>query len=607
MDDPIISTLPIYLNTEIEAQLHLFAYPLRPSYRPPSLPAAVSVRLGKRSFEAEYPLISNEGEKDFLERADEELHFNAQAAQTNQSKRLMMRSSEVPNKVLHAVGCVKNGAFHIAPLSSIQLVKPVIGSSDDYDIEHAPQVHNTSSNTNNNNGANGGSGPSSVKLQVSYRRAPRSDFQRSTFANAGQAPTPLISLQPHDESSPRAEFLREKLASSTGAMNATARSSGSGTRSRTSSSLSTSNAPSSSLSLSPGLLTSSEYLKNVASAAHRVPEPKSAGRNIGDVPSVSWDNKKYIDPYAVNWKSVSDDKLAITDFSKQPLGVQVEECLRRAHALPFVRILEFTSAAETVKDALVAVRNVGRLVRGSWVLKSEKYFQMQISTKKGGNDVSSSSSSSSSSSTQKTNRGQSSSSSSSSSNFGFGHNLSNSSSSSSSSSSSAPPTQYELGITHQPIWVSEPRISITKLKATATNHSTRPAYKLLHPNIQGRLIMCRDLILSLFTKSDTLDVTHLAQKTRIRTSRILEYLGEVANQVAGSSTLWRWKRSIDSAAQFTAKFPAVVLEEEKWWTKREIEINALFSSNEEMEEEEEEEVDDDGEGGIEMTDERGIE
>jgi hypothetical protein len=82
-------------------------------------------------------------------------------------------------------------------------------------------------------------------------------------------------------------------------------------------------------------------------------------------------------------------------------------------------------------------------------------------------------------------------------------------------------------------------------------------------------------------------------------------LGEVANQVAGSSTLWRWKRSIDSAAKFTAKFPAVVLEEEKWWTKREIEINALFSSNEEMEEEEE--VDEDGEGGIEMTDERGIE
>jgi hypothetical protein len=601
IDDPIISTLPVYLNTEIEAQLHLLAYPLRPSYRPPSLPAAVSVRLGKRSFEAEYPLISNEGEKDLIERADEELHFNAQAAQTNQSKRLMMRSSEVPNKVLHAVGCVKNGAFHIAPLSSIQLVKPVIGSSDDYDIEHAPQVHNTSSNTNNNNGANGGSGPSSVKLQVSYRRAPRSDFQRSTFANAGQAPTPLISLQPHDESSPRAEFLREKLVSSTGAMNATVRSLGSGTRSRTSSSLSTSNASSSSLSLSPGLLTSSEYLKNVASAAHRVPEPKSAGRNIGDVPTVSWDNKKYIDPYAVNWKSVTDDKLAITDFSKQPLGVQVEECLRRAHALPFVRILEFTSAAETVKDALVAVRNVARLVRGSWVLKSEKYFQMQISTKKGGNDVTTSSSSSSS--TQKTNRGlsSSSSSSSSSSNFGFGHNLS----SSSSSSSSAPPTQYELGISHQPIWVSEPRISITKLKATATYHSTRPAYKLLHPNIQGRLIMCRDLILSLFIKSDTVDVTLLTQKTRIRTSRILEYLGEVANQVAGSSTLWRWKRSIDSAAKFTAKFPAVVLEEEKWWTKREIEINALFSSNEEMEEEEE--VDEDGEGGIEMTDERGIE
>jgi hypothetical protein len=117
--------------------------------------------------------------------------------------------------------------------------------------------------------------------------------------------------------------------------------------------------------------------------------------------------------------------------------------------------------------------------------------------------------------------------------------------------------------------------------------------------------MCRDLILSLFTKSDTVDVSEISAKTRIRTSRILEYLENVANQVKDSSTLWKWKRAEDTAASFSAKFPVVTAEEEKWWAKRELEINALFAASgaEDQVDEDEEESEDKGE----VIDERGIE
>jgi hypothetical protein len=83
----------------------------------------------------------------------------------------------------------------------------------------------------------------------------------------------------------------------------------------------------------------------------------------------------------------------------------------------------------------------------------------------------------------------------------------------------------------------------------------------------------------------------------------LEYLENVANQVKDSSTLWKWKRAEDTASSFCAKFPVVTAEEEKWWAKRELEINALFAASgaEDQVDEDEEESED------KVIDERGIE
>lgn len=104
----------------------------------------------------------------------------------------------------------------------------------------------------------------------------------------------------------------------------------------------------------------------------------------------------------------------------------------------------------------------------------------------------------------------------------------------------------------------------------------------------------------------TVDVSVISAKTRIRTSRILEYLENVAVQVKDSSTMWRWKRSSDSDASFSAKFPSVTSEEEKWWAKREVEINALFAASG-ADDNEEDDIDEENGDDTAMVDERGIE
>ena len=74
----------------------------------------------------------------------------------------------------------------------------------------------------------------------------------------------------------------------------------------------------------------------------------------------------------------------VTKLARLPLAVQVEEALRRARVLPFGRLLEVCQSAGSVARALEVCSELGRLVRGNWVLRSEVYFGRPWHVRAGG-------------------------------------------------------------------------------------------------------------------------------------------------------------------------------------------------------------------------------
>lgn len=73
--------------------------------------------------------------------------------------------------------------------------------------------------------------------------------------------------------------------------------------------------------------------------------------------------------------------VSVFDLATEPLAVQVEECLRRAHVLPFSRILEHVPSASSIQEVLAVLEKIGRVVRGNWVLKSDVFFQPNWKTR----------------------------------------------------------------------------------------------------------------------------------------------------------------------------------------------------------------------------------
>ena len=355
--DPVVATLDIQFHAWSEGGLHVLSYPLRPSYRPTELPSGVRMRPLRRSMEvvSDRDLASS--------------HFDSRALGDARMRESRLKSSEVPPKGVQLIGIVDgaSGVLHVAPLTSLQVMRPDITYLDTA-LKTPPEGLQLPPRAN-------ASQP--VKLQTQFRRRDPSTFKaaeayrRATWAYhvAQDEADAWVDLDVHGPSSASARAVRSNLTSAPPPpqeLNLKQREAAD-TAAASPMDLTVDDAP---VEKEIGV---AEFLRLVSGPTGR-PGDVNGSPAMPVVPSVAAHPVLIATVEAAGSLVPGHSALPMTLVANIPVLAQVEEGLRRAHALPFRRIIELASSARSLAEIVEACESLGRLVRGNWVLKSEVYF-----------------------------------------------------------------------------------------------------------------------------------------------------------------------------------------------------------------------------------------
>lgn len=530
---------------------HLLTYPLKQANNPPILPSNVRMRPSRRVFETEYPLDPYGDNFDTVARGD------------SLASRTRLKSTEVSFKAVHTIGIVEGNTLHLAPITSIQQLRPDMSHLDipaaanennhHHEVSSTPSKRNSSggvsssslsgTTTNNPNPAYPSSSPPSngsgdpVRVTTTFRRAVNDErveaFRRATYAfhTAQEEADNFVNLQPHDAVSPLAKHIKTKLTEST-----SLRSLSSPPSSSSSSSISLSVDPSNDetkKTMMNSHITAEQYLR--ATANRGILSTNASGIGVVSSSTSVYDTMPNVPiPHGttVATSAASAGTITLSQLLNQPLTIQIEEILRRSHAVPFHRLLEFTTAATSLQEILSTLDKIGRYVRDCWVLKSDIFYQPHWSQRTR-NIVGAS---------------------------GGG---------STNSSSSARPRGRPLHSSH-------------------TN-----LYAGLKPSVISRLQLLRDYVLCLFNRSPMINLDDIIQTIgsdeEIRI--LIAILEALAVQETPGSRVWVWKRYLltpvsDSPRDdtrggnaFAIRFPQEVERAQRYWKRRETELLAQFSQH----------------------------
>ena len=160
-----------HLFRNVPSCRHKFTHPLRPSYRPPSIPATARLRPERNRFDLEYAVPT------------EASHFDERAVSDASTLKMRHRVSEVPMKSTHWVGIVKEGTVHLHPLQSLQMVRPDMGHLDGI------QGLGLSSSSSAPLGAGGGT------MRTSLNSVPFSASSSSSFSPSATSSRTAVAAQ----------------------------------------------------------------------------------------------------------------------------------------------------------------------------------------------------------------------------------------------------------------------------------------------------------------------------------------------------------------------------------------------------------------------------
>lgn len=356
--DPIVQTLDIQFHPWRDGALHVLSYPLRPAYRPPELPSAARMRPTRRSLETVYA------------RDTSAAHFDSRAANDARMRESRLRSSEVPPKGVQLVGVVDAATrvLHVAPLTSLQVMRPDMTHLDAA-LKSPPEGLAVPPRPN-------ASQP--VKLQTQFRRRDPSTakiaeaYRRATWAYhiAQEDADPWVDLGIFGPTSDAASAVRSALTAPL--LPAAA--------AKAALEVASADAPAVDAPRSGAReMGVAEYLRVVS--APTAPRSESGDGAIATADSGLASGgagtlllSAPIATVSASGFGTGHAGLNVTQTARLPVAAQVEEGLRRAHALPFRRLLELCSSATSLLEVVGVCENLARLVLGNWVLKSDVFF-----------------------------------------------------------------------------------------------------------------------------------------------------------------------------------------------------------------------------------------
>lgn len=240
-------------------------------------------------------------------------HFDERARADPRMSRVRMRSAEVPYKSVHMVGVVSDGQLHLTPLQAAHLMRPDLRHLDPAEVRPAKA-----------------DSVQPVKVQAQFRRrdaTERADaYRRSSYAYhvAQEEADAMVAVKPHSSASALSLEVFDQLTGRDGT-----------------------NAGQQDALDDDDIVQPQEFLS----------------ASCGAVPSR--------DSGAVSAAAHSRGSLSLASLSRLPAAVQVEEVLRRAHVLPFMRILSYAASAADVAEVANICNALCRVVRGNLVLRSD--------------------------------------------------------------------------------------------------------------------------------------------------------------------------------------------------------------------------------------------
>lgn len=325
-DDPVVSKIPVYLNQEMKDQLYLFQYPSKPVKVNEEPPQILACKVKPQNKQVQMEIGLNPVNPNYDHGKGEYMALNVDGPSVSRSERLfssgmvdktMLESTcPVPDSSRYAIGIIQNGELHLNPLYTCLEMRNYLPYLDTGD-KRAKEVAKS-------RGQDGESEEEEMKqITVKFARQESERVKRArersfNYLSKKSAEEPWYSTEYYPPTSEKSECFQSRL-----------------------------------------------FCQN--------PDENPM--------ELTLDPEQYCEllapPEALDDAMYGTRETTMRRLRNRPLVDRVRHLLRSASVLGYDELVELLDSEEKPLDVLRALQQVGVLVQGNWVIKSDEIFPQQ--------------------------------------------------------------------------------------------------------------------------------------------------------------------------------------------------------------------------------------